>query len=208
MADIFDEIDEELKRDQMQVLWARYGKIIIAVVASIVVIVGVRQGFTAWKISKSETSAEIYQQSLRSDDVTDALRANHDDLAEGYRMLSQFQIAAEYASRDNNELAEKVYLEIAADKSIDPIYQQAATLLSIMVAPEDADLNLLLGRLSDMETLTGPWQAMALETGAGVALRLGDQNLAIAKYKKLAEMNDIPVGMRQRADRILAILSN
>ena len=36
MADIFDEIDEDLKRDQIQILWARYGKIVMAVVAAIV----------------------------------------------------------------------------------------------------------------------------------------------------------------------------
>ena len=35
MADIFDEIDEDLKRDQMQVLWARYGKIVIVTVVVI-----------------------------------------------------------------------------------------------------------------------------------------------------------------------------
>ena len=39
MADIFDEIDEDLKRDQMQLLWARYGKIVLAAVATIVLLV-------------------------------------------------------------------------------------------------------------------------------------------------------------------------
>ena len=35
MADIFDEIDEDLKRDHMQLLWARYGKIVMAVVLTL-----------------------------------------------------------------------------------------------------------------------------------------------------------------------------
>ena len=46
MADIFDEIDEDLKRDQMQMLWARYGKIVMAVVATVILLVGARQGYT------------------------------------------------------------------------------------------------------------------------------------------------------------------
>ena len=57
MADIFDEIDEDLKRDQMQMLWARYGKIVMAVVAVIVLLVALRQGYVAWQSSQVEASA-------------------------------------------------------------------------------------------------------------------------------------------------------
>ena len=56
MADIFDEIDEDLKRDQIQLLWARYG-IVMAAVATIVLLVALRQGYTAWQTSRVETSA-------------------------------------------------------------------------------------------------------------------------------------------------------
>ena len=54
MADIFDEIDEDLKRDQMQLLWARYGNIVMAAVMAIVLIVALRQGFTACQSSQAE----------------------------------------------------------------------------------------------------------------------------------------------------------
>ena len=117
------------------------------------------------------------------------------------------QGAAQAAANDF-EAAEASYMEIAADSSFDPLYQQAATLLSVMVAPQDADLGVLQARLADLETAAGPWQAMALETGAGLALRSGDRDAAMSRYKKLVEMADIPAGMRQRADRMTAILSD
>ncbi len=44
MADIFDEIDEDLKRDRAQELWARYGKFVIAAAAAVVLAVGSLQG--------------------------------------------------------------------------------------------------------------------------------------------------------------------
>ena len=34
MADIFDEIDEELKQDRTKELWTRYGKFVIAAAAA------------------------------------------------------------------------------------------------------------------------------------------------------------------------------
>ena len=208
MADIFDEIDEDLKRDQMQVLWARYGKIVMAVVAVIILLVGARQGYKAWQSNQSEASATAYEQALKSDDIIAALEAQRGQLTDGYAMLAQFQIAAAQAAANDFEAAEASYMGIAADSSFDPLYQQAATLLSVMVAPQDADLGVLRARLADLETTAGPWQAMALETGAGLALRNGDRDAAMSQYKKLAEMADIPAGMRQRADRMTAILSD
>ena len=53
MADIFDEIEEELKKDKAQVLWARYGKFAIAAVAAIILAVGSAQGFKAWKTKQA-----------------------------------------------------------------------------------------------------------------------------------------------------------
>jgi len=206
MADIFDEIDEDLKRDQMQLLWARYGKIVMAAVAAIVLLVALRQGYAAWQTSQAEASASAYQQALKSDDVVTALEAQRGQLTNGYAMLAQFQIAAEQAARDDFAAAEASYLALASDASLDPMYQQAATLLSVMVAPQDTDVSALESRLSDLETAAGPWQAMALETGAGLALRNGNKDAAVAKYKRLAEMADVPAGMRQRAERMLVML--
>jgi hypothetical protein len=207
MADIFDEIDEDLKRDQMQLLWARYGKIVMAAVAAIVLLVALRQGYAAWQTSQAEASASAYQQALKSDDVVAALEAQRDQLTNGYAMLAQFQIAAEQAARDDFAAAEASYLALASDTSLDPMYLQAATLLSVMVAPQDTDVSALEARLSDLETAAGPWQAMALETGAGLALRNGNKDAAVAKYKRLAEMADVPAGMRQRAERMIVMLA-
>ena len=205
-ADIFDEIDEDLKRDQMQLLWARYGKIVMAAVAAIVLLVALRQGYTAWQSSQIEASASTYQQALQSDDVVAALEGQLGQLSDGYAMLAKFKIAAEQAAINDFAAAEAGYLALASDASIDPLYQQAATLLSVMVAPQDADVSALVARLSDLETSNGPWQAMALETGAGLALRNRNKDAALAKYKKLMEIAKVPAGMRQRAQRMIVIL--
>ena len=208
MADIFDEIDEDLKRDQMQLLWARYGNLVMAAVATIVLLVGLRQGYTAWQTSQAKASASAYQQALKSDDVVAALEAQLGQLSDGYGMLAQFQIAAAQAANDDFAGAEASYLKLAADESLEPLYQQVATLLSVMVAPQDADTSVLETRLSDLETAAGPWQAMALETGAGLALRNGNKDAAVAKYKRLIEMADVPAGMRQRAERMIVMLDD
>jgi hypothetical protein len=208
MADIFDEVDEDIKRDHMQALWARYGKIAITVIATVVLSVALRQGYVAWQNSKSESSATAYHQAVISDNVVMALQSTVSSLNSGYAMLAQFQIAAEQAAGKNVLAAEATYLALASDESIQPLYQQAAILLSVMVASKEADATSMIERLRNLEISPGPWQAMALETGAGLALRTDSKDAALKKYKMIVEMTDISVGMRQRAERMVVMLSS
>ena len=206
MADIFDEVDEELKRDKMQLLWASYGKYLIAAVSIVVIGVAARQGYEAWRANEAETAATAYHHALQADDLVTAMADAEDDLTAGYRMLSSFRSAAALAAKKDFAAAEAAYLALAENDDIGPLYQQAALLLSVMNAPDDRDLVTLRDRLARLEGAAGPWQAMALEQAAGVALRAGDRATALVKYEALTGLAEIPADMRQRASRLVVIL--
>ena len=89
MADIFDEINEDLKRDQMQELWSRYGKYVIIAVSLVIIGVGARQGYTAWQDRQATQAATIYHQALKADDSASALTAQLDTLSPGYATKSR-----------------------------------------------------------------------------------------------------------------------
>ena len=127
MADIFDEIDEELKQDRAKQVWARYGKYVVSAAAAVVLGVGASQGFTAWKQSQAEASADLYSQAIASDDAVTMLEASLGDLTDGYALLGRFRIAAGKAGDGDAAAAEGVYLEIAADASVATLYRDAAT---------------------------------------------------------------------------------
>jgi len=206
MADIFDEVDEDLKRDQMQELWARYGKYLIAAVALVVLGVAARQGYDAWRANQAEAAATAYHQALQQDDVAAALAKAGDALSPGYAMLADFRSAAALAEKQDYEAAEAAYLALADNADIGKLYQQAALLLSVMNAPSGRDVKTLTARLAGLEGAAGPWQAMALEQAAGLALRSGDRATALAKYEALVGLADIPPAMRQRAGQMVQIL--
>ena len=94
MADIFDEIDEELKQDRAKQVWARYGKYVVSAAVAVVLGVGASQGFTAWKQSQAEASADLYSQAIASDDAVTMLEVSLGDLTDGYALLGRFRIAA------------------------------------------------------------------------------------------------------------------
>jgi len=190
----------------MRVLWSRYGKILIVGMLAIILVVILRQSYITWQSSRSASSAMAFQEALKSENVISELEAKVTNFTEGYAMLAQFQIAAEHANSQNYGEAEAAYLKLAVDPDLELFYKQAATLLSVMVAPKEAKIDLLKDRLAGLEKASGPWQVLALEVGAGLSVRSGDPEEAVNKYKTLLAMNDVPAGMRQRAEQMIVIL--
>lgn len=208
MADIFDEIDEELKQDRAKQVWARYGKYVIAAAAAVVLGVGASQGYTAWQQSQAETAANIYSSALAADDAVTALEADLGQMTDGYALLGRFQIAAGKADAGDAAGAESVYLEIAGDAGVDSLYRDAATLLSVMNAPDGSDAGALQGRLAPLADGTGPWRALALELSAALDLEAGDRAAAAAKLQEIIELDDTPPELRQRAAQLAEVLKS
>ena len=121
-------------------------------------------------------------------------------------MLAKFRIAAAQALAEDYAAAEESYLALSTDPTVKQLYQQAAILLSVMNAPMNRSADELATRLAVLESQAGPWQAMALEQAAGLALRGGDRKTAVTKYTTLAGLPDTPPGVRQRASQMLKIL--
>ena len=208
MADIFDEVDEELKRENAQALWARYGKFVIAAVAAVILAVGSAQGFKAWKTKKAETAANAYQLALDFDDVVASLSQVMADLTDGYVMLAQFRLAAAKAADGDSEGAVADYMFLAENKAIKPLYQQAALLLAVMNAPDGTDPKQLQEQLNPLTATYGPWQGLALEQSAALDLEKNDPASALEKFESILGLAELSPELRQRAIQLKSILES
>lgn len=207
MADIFDEINEELKQDRMTALWQRYGKFLIAGVVAIVVGVSLSQGYSYYTSQRDARSAEAFFQAILSDDVTASLATAAPELTDGYALLAEFRSAAAQAQDGEAVAAEQSYLSLAERTDIPQIYRDIALLLSVMHAPETADAGELLARLEPLTAASSSLQGLALEQAAGLDLRRGDMAAAIDRLNKLVALTEIPSGLRQRAAQVLSVIS-
>ena len=208
MADIFDEIDEELKRDRTQALWTRYGKYVIAAAAAVVLGVGASQGYSAWTKSQAESAADAYHQALAAEDAVTALESSLGDLTDGYALLGRFQIAAGKARAGDAAAASEAYAALANDSSIDDLYREAALLLSVMNAPEDSDPAAQLDRLSSLANGNSSWQPLALELSAALHLKAGNEAEALSSLEAILDLAEAPAELRQRASRLVAVLKS
>ena len=208
MADIFDEINEELKQDRMTALWRRYGKYVIAFVIAVVAGVSLTQGYSYYTQKRDARSADLFFNAILSNDVSVTLEAAKEELSEGYVLLAEFRLAAALAENDQAAEAEQRYLSIAARDDIQQIYRDIALLLSVMQAPESTQMLDLQTRLDPLISSVSPLKGLALEQAVALDVRRGNKAAAIEKLNELVTLTDIPASLRQRASQILTVLDN
>lgn len=210
MADIFDEINKELKQDRQAILWQRYGKYIIAITLVIIMVVGLRQGFVYYKDNRTTQAANHFYTALTSDDPYQAFRDNDDALTDGYEMLAQFVIAKSLAESDRKSEAEQAYLDLSAREDIAPIYRDMALFLSVVHAPDapDRSADALIDRLAPLIDTANPLQGLALEQAAALDLKLDRPDAAARKFERIINLPHATPSLQQRADQFLQIIDS
>jgi len=208
MADIIDEINEELKQERMQAVFAKYGKIIIGFAAAVVAIVVAIQGYGMYQDSVRAKAANAYFDALGQDEIGSALADASGDLAGGYQMLAQFVTAAEQVALGDKAAAYDNYLALSKDSSLNEIYRNFAAMLAVTNAPDDITSDVLIALIAPIAEAAGPAQGLGLELMADVALRDGDVAAAKGYIEKINQLQDVPNGLRQRAATLSLVLEN
>jgi hypothetical protein len=211
VSDIFREIDEELRRDNLLKLWQRYYRYIIGVVVLALLIAG---GIVAWR---NHQLAQRQEQSIRYESALALLRQGKDaDAAKifatvgdgngGYAQLAAFEAADLAAKSGDTKTAIADYDKLAASTDVDPELRDVATLLSVMNGFASTDPKAVIDRLKPLTDTGNPWRPTALELTAAAQLKAGDNAAALDIYQKLADDLAAPEGVRGRAAEMAAIL--
>lgn len=213
VSDIFREIDEELRRDNLLKLWRRYARYIIGAVVLALLIAG---GIAAWN---NHRLAQRQAQSVRYQAAMSLLRQGKDaeaakifasvaDQGGGYGRLAAFEAADLTAKAGQPKAAAADYDKLAAASDIDPELRDAATLLAVMNSFADSDPKAVEDRLKPLTENGNPWRFTALELTAAARLKSGDKPGALAIYKQLADDLAAPEGVRARAAEMAAVLGS
>ncbi|MGC6530271.1 MAG: hypothetical protein ACON4G_04545 [Candidatus Puniceispirillaceae bacterium] len=206
MADIIDEINEELKQERMQALFAKYGKIIMGIAGAVVAIVVVIQGYGIYQDSVREKAASAYFNALGQEEIGAALSEAKGDLAGGYDMLARFVTAAEMVAKENKQDAYPIYVALSEDSALNIVYRQFAAMQAVINAPEAVAIEELEALISPIAEAAGANQGLALELMANLALEKGDIAGSKAFLEKINSLQDAPNGLRQRAISLSTVL--
>ncbi|WP_120496305.1 tetratricopeptide repeat protein [Kiloniella sp. EL199] len=212
MADIFQEVEEDLKRERVEVLWKKYGKWAIGVA---VLVVAAAAGFQGWESYKStvqtEKSAtfasalELIQGGKAGEGTAKLTSLAQDD--DGYGTLARFEQARLLVEANDTVAAVKIWDEVAASNPPLSVLKDVAALLAAMHLVESGDIADVKQRLASLAVANGAFRYSAIELQAMVALREGDLAAAKALFQQLVDATDTPNGIKSRSGQILESLA-
>lgn len=216
MADIFDEIGEELRAERTQKLFARYGWVLV--VLAVLVVAGA--GAWQWQRDRQHRAAEAAASAFLAasselagpapgaparQEAEAAFERIGAKAPESYRTLARLRLAAIQAGTDPGA-ALQAWDAIAADPNADPLLRGLATLLWAQHELDKGDPGAIEARLRPLTEGSGPWRALAQEQLAWLDLRQGNDAAAAALLRGLAADPVAPQGVRSRAGGLLGQL--
>jgi hypothetical protein len=211
VSELFDEVDEDVRRDQLKKLWDKYSIFIIAAALLVVAGVGGWRGYQYLEAQKAaaagatfDQAAELSEQNKHAE-AEAAFTKMAATAPTGYRMLARLRAAAEAANRDPKEAA-KLYDDITADRSIGAPGQDLAKVRAAALLLDTSSYPDMLQRLEPAAAPGETFRHTARELLALSAWRANDTTAARKWLDMIANDGDTPPGLRSRAEALQALL--
>ena len=203
MADIFNEIDEDLRRDQLRRLWDRYSGLLLAVAVLIVLGVAGWRAWEYWQDTRAQAQGDQYVAALKQIETGDLAGAetNLEAFAKtadgGYPALAMIRAASARQQTGDAEGALKAFDAVAAKAGTPPLLADFARVRAGYIALDIEDRAKVEARVAGLDTATGAWRHSAREILAFAAWKAGDYAGA---SKRLDEIDADPQTPRVLAE--------
>jgi hypothetical protein len=210
VSDIFQEVDEEVRREKLKQLWERHGNLIVAFALLIVLAVGGWRGYDWWKNRKAAESGAAFEaavalaESGKQAEAQAAFSKLAQEGSSGYRMLARFREAAGLAKTDP-AAAVKAYDSLAAESALGRSLQDLAAIRAGLILVDTAPLADLNARLEPLTAADRPFRHTARELLALGAWRTGDAATAKRWFDLIATDAETPAGTRQRIEVLMTL---
>lgn len=210
MTDIFQEVEEEVRRERLEQLWRRYGSYVIAAAAFAV---AATAALTGWRAYSDRLQAERAREFIAASALLETSPREAAQAFEviagksgSYAVLARFRQAEAELRRGDVKQAAAIYDSIAADSGATTRLRDLAALKSAYLNADTLSLADLRARLAPVMRADGAWRHLARELLAFAALKAGERKTAIEDFRALSEDPTAPGGVRSRAVTMLASL--
>jgi hypothetical protein len=210
VSDIFQEVEEDVRREQMEKLVRRYGPYALLAVVAFILAVGGYEFYKQRHDAAIGKAAKAYvAASLQLESDPKAAASAFAALAKeggGYALLGRFRAAEAAAAANDVKGAVAALDAIAADGQVDPLLRDLARLKAGYMLLDIMGRADLETRLAPLAQGTSIWRFDAQALLAFSALKGGERARALSGFKGLANNDAAPPGVRRRArDMVLAL---
>ena len=205
------EVNEELKQERYLETWKKYGGYLIG---GAVLAVGSVAGWQWYKDSirgaREAQSVEFAAAAALAEEGKSGEAGRiFDRLARetegGYAALARLRQAALVAKSGDAKAAAALYLQLADDDRLPPVFRELGTTLWGLHALDSAEPDRAIARLTPLAGPEGTWRYTALELIAHYHRRKGRHDEAARIFRQLAGDADAPATLKKRAGEMLAM---
>lgn len=210
MADIFQEVEEDLRRDKALIFWKKYQNHILGLVILVIAVTAGISGWRAYRQHQIESAGTAYLQAMQTlERDPKAAGPQFDALAKqsgGFAVLARFQQANLALKNGDKAKAAQLFQNIAGDSSVDKAMKDMAAILGGLTL---LDLNKPDDASKLVAPLTGdnqPYRFSALEIQGQAAFASGDKKKAkdiFTQLKQLGQLPSAPPSVTGRAELML-----
>ena len=210
MSDIFQEVDEEVRRERLKKLWERYGIYAIALCVLIVAAVAGWRSYEWWEAKKAAEAGSAFQAAAalaaegKAKEAEEAFAKIASDAPASYRLLARFREAAEAARRDP-KAAVAIYDQLAADGGVRGELKDLAALRAGMILVDTAPYSEMVQRLDPLTAPDRAFRHSARATLALAAWRAKDSTAMKRWTDMILADQETPPGTRGQIQMLLAL---
>ncbi len=206
------EVDEELRRDQLKVLWKRFAPLFIGVCVLIVAITAGYRGWIWWEERKAAQAGDRFMEALaaiESGNRTEGeaeLAAIAEDSDIGYSALARLRLAGEKAGAGAKPEALAAYDEVANDSTVPQPLRDLGRIRAALLALDSGDLAGAKERAEPLNTPGKSWRHVAREILGTAAYQAGDLQAARDAFAEIQQDAETPADLWVRSGLMISLI--
>jgi len=205
------EVDEDVKNDNLKVLWNRYG---VAIIAFVFLAVSAAVSFDQirlWKVAQNQRTTETYMDAAQpkanlSDNIEALQKISQDDNGI-FSDFARLQIANILLSEDKTDEALAMLQTIIDDKQVNSEVKNIALVKLATYKVDTLSKDELEELLKPLLAENSSWNPIAQDLLAMSAIRNGDMETARSIYENILKVKDLPENFRTKIQDVLSSLN-
>ncbi|MCF3935729.1 tetratricopeptide repeat protein [Acuticoccus sp. M5D2P5] len=214
MSDIFQEVEEDLRRERFKRAWDRYGIYLLVIAVLIVVVTAGWRGYEYWRMTQERAAGEAFVSVLDAVQETgtvtsaEALVEYADSAPGGYAMLAKFRAATAYADLEDPDRAVTLLEEIVSDRDVPALYRDLARIRVAQIHLDQNDPDAAKAAIGPIAQDTGNAYSRTAQELMGLAAYMQDDvGEARRWFSGLRDGAGTPQALQQRARLMLALIT-
>ncbi|WEX76574.1 tetratricopeptide repeat protein [Sinorhizobium numidicum] len=207
------EVNEELRSDQMRAIWMRFGGLIVALAALIVLGTVGKVGYDYWQESSSSQSGDAFLAALdlakgnKSDEALAALTKLEQEGYGSYPVLARLRAATLQAQKGETDAAIAAFSEVGKDSRIPVALRDVARLRAAYLLVDAGSYEQVSSEVEQLAVPQNPMRHSAREALGLAAYKAGDYTKAKSWFQQIAEDRESPRGVMNRAQMLLDVIA-